>query len=79
MLSAMFINFVWKVANVKINRWTINVEKKVLNPFTAKIWLLILPSSCDSLPCTLVTSGSYRVNIWNFKAAADNSVDVSNH
>ena len=55
------------------------MEKKVLNPFTAKIWLLILPSSCDSLPCILVTSGSYRVNIWNFKAAADNLVDVSDH
>ena len=34
-----------------------SLQKKteILNPLTPKIWLLILPSSCYTFPCNLVT------------------------
>ena len=32
--------------------WTLSFD---FNPLTPKIWLLILPSSCYTFPCELVT------------------------
>ena len=35
-------------------RFTQFISRMLLNPFTPKIWLLILPSSCHTFPCKLV-------------------------